>query len=1028
MSFTELFIRRPVLSIVVSLLILLLGLQGISSMQVRQYPEVDETVITITTAYPGASADLIQGFITDPLAKAAATAEGVDYVTSQSAQSLSTVSVHMRLNTDPDKALTEVISKTQQVRRQLPSESEDPIVQKGTGQTFALMYLAFTSDQMTGEQVTEYLTRVIQPRLSTIEGVADAQLLGAKTFAMRVWIDPIRLASRNVTAAEVTAAIQSSNFLAAPGKTENSLFAYSVETNTTLQTPESFGELPIRTNGDEVVRLRDVARVELGSETDDMRVSFDGQEGTFIGIYSTPSANPLDTAAAVQQALPQIQAELPQGMNASIVYDSTTFIDASIHEVFKTIGEAVVIVILVILLFLGSFRSVVIPIVTIPLSLIGVCFFLFLLGYSLNTLTLLAMVLAIGLVVDDAIVVVENIHRHIEEGLSPIQAAITGMKEIFGPVVAMTVTLAAVYAPIGFIQGLTGALFREFAFTLAGAVVISGIIAVTLSPMMSSRLLKPHKAGTGGFARRVDAVFERLSNWYSRRLAGSLNYRPVLFFIVAAMLATTVFLFMKTSSELAPQEDQGALFAMVTAPSYATSDYTQAFVEDFGKVTADIPEVETAFSIVGMGGNTNSGIAIWKFLPWGERDRNAQEMQEDIQSRIDTVAGVQAFVFSPPSLPGSGGGLPVQMVVRSTASPERVYEVAEEIKAKALASGRFIVVQNGLSYETPRARVVIDRDRANALGVRISDIGTTLNVLLSNAAVSKFDRDNRSYDIIPQVEHQDRLNPESLNRFHVRGSGDTMIPLSSVVRIETSAAPAAVHQFNQLNSATLSALPLPGVTLMDGLDVMRDIAEQTMPDGFFLDYAGESRLAVQEGNSIAMAFGLAIIVIYLVLAAQFESFRDPFIIMMSVPLSIFGAMIPLNLGVATLNIYTQVGLITLIGLITKHGILMVEFANQLREEKGLSRRAAIEESAKVRLRPILMTTAAMVLGVSPLLIAEGAGAGARFSIGLVIASGLSIGTLFTLFVVPMFYTMIAKPDPKEQEASPALPDGAAAKA
>jgi multidrug efflux pump len=1020
-NFSEIFIRRPVLSTVLSLLILLLGLQGILDLPVRQYPEVDETVITIQTAYPGANPELVQGFITTPVAKAAASAEGVDYVTSESMLGLSKVSVYMRLNTDPDVALTEVISKTQQVRQQLPEDAEDPIVLKGTGQTFALMYLAFTNEQMSAMQITEYLTRVIQPRLSTIEGVADAEILGAQTFAMRVWLDPILLASRGITASEVVAALQASNFLAAPGRTENELVAHSVKASTTLQTPEGFGEIALRSDEDGIVRLRDVARVELGAKSEDVKVSFGGLQGTFIGIHPTPSANPLDTSAAVAAALPDIRAALPKGMDVSIVYDASSFIDASINEVFKTIGEAVAIVVLVILLFLGSFRSVVIPIVTIPLSLVGVCFFLYLLGYSLNTLTLLAMVLAIGLVVDDAIVVVENIHRHIEEGLKPLDAAIRGMREIFGPVVAMTVTLAAVYAPIGFTQGLTGALFREFAFTLAGAVILSGFVAVTLSPMMSGRLLRQH--GSSRFARLVDRVFEGLSRWYGRRLSGSLNYRPLVLLVVAVLMGTTAFLFVNTSSELAPEEDQGALFAIINAPKYATSDYTKLFVEQIEKATADIPEVDTAFSITGFG-ESSSAIAIWKLKDWNDRERVQKEIQQDIQAGVDSSAGVQGFVFSPPSLPGSGGGLPIQLVLRSTGEPERILEVAEEVRRKAQESGRFIIVQNSLSFETPEARFTIDRDRAATLGVPVREIGMALNALLGGVSVTKFDRDNRSYDVIPQVEQADRLNPESLGRFYVRSASGGMVPLSAVVTFETGAAATKILQFNQLNSATLSALPLPTVTTDEGLAVLEDIARAEIPDGFFIDYAGESRLSVQEGNSLMLAFGLAVIVIYLVLAAQFESFRDPFIIMMAVPLSIFGALVPLNLGVATLNIYTQVGLLTLVGLITKHGILMVEFANALREQ-GYTRRAAIEEAARVRLRPILMTTAAMVLGVVPLLSAAGAGAAARFSIGLVIAFGMSIGTLFTLFVVPMFYTLISRRDDAPAQGEKEHPEAVA---
>jgi multidrug efflux pump len=1005
MNLTELFIRRPVLAMVVSLLILLLGAQGLMSLQVRQYPEVKETTITVTTAYVGASAELMQGFISTPIAKAVSSAEGVDYVTSQSRLGVSTVSVRMRLNTDPDAALTDVTAKVQQVRSQLPADAEDPVIVKGTGQTFALMYLTFASSEMNPEQVSEFLTRVVQPRFATLEGVGSVDILGGREFAMRVWADPVRLASRNVTAAEVVSAIRASSFLSAAGRTKNEFVAYSLDVQTTLQTPEAFGALPVRSNGDGIVRLRDVATIELGPKNTDTIVSFNGKAGTFIGVTPTPSANPLTTAEAVAKAIEQIRPTLPKGMTVEIVYDASNFISASIEEVFKTIGEAALIVVGVILLFLGSFRSVLIPLVTIPLSLVGVCFVLFALGYSINLLTLLAMVLAIGLVVDDAIVVLENIHRHIEEGLKPVDAAIVGMKEIFGPIVSMTITLAAVYAPIGFTKGLTGALFREFAFTLAGAVVISGIVAVTLSPMMSSKLLKPH-GEKRGFAAVVDRIFTRLENWYGRRLSGSLDYRGVTLVIVAVMLVTTAFMFTRTASELAPEEDQGAYLGLVKAPRYATAEYTQKFSTGFTRAPETIPEVNDTFLIVGADGS-GDGFVGFKLKAWNERSKKAATTKQDIQNLLNANAGVEAFVFAPPSLPGSSGGLPVQYVIRSIGDSAQAYEVAEEIRKKAVASGRFIVVQNSMSYETPRARITIDRDRAATLGVQVSEIGTTLAALVGGAPIAKFDRDNRAYDVVSQVAQEHRLNPERLGEYYVRASSGTMVPLSALVKIETGAAPAAVEQFNQLNSATLSAMPLPTVTTAEALQTLRAIAAEVMPAGFYEDFAGQSRLEMQEGSSMLMAFALALIVIYLVLAAQFESFRDPFIIMMSVPLSMFGAIVFLNLGVATLNIYTQVGLITLVGLITKHGILMVEFANELKERHGATRRQAIEQAAKVRLRPILMTTAAMVLGVAPLLYASGAGAAARFSMGLVIASGMSIGTIFTLFVVPMFYTFIA---------------------
>ncbi len=1008
MNFSEIFIRRPVLTLVTAILILLLGIQGFLSMTIREYPEVDESVITVTTIYPGAGADLMQGFITAPIAKAVLNADNVDYVTSQSALGRSTVSVNMVLGADPDQALIDVLSKVQEVRGQLPTDAEDPVVVKGTGINFALMYLAVRSTAMNPQQVTEYLTQVVQPRFATVPGVGDAQILGGREFAMRIWLDPVRLAAREVTAADVLTAIRASNFLSAPGKTESQYVAYAIETATTLQTPESFGALPVRARGDEIVRLSDVARVEYGAKSDEVRVTFNDREGTFIGVFASPGANPLDTSAAVKAQLPAIQRELPPGMELELVYDATRAISASIEEVFKTIAEAVIIVVLVILVFLGSFRSVLVPIVTIPLSLVGVCFVLFAMGYSINLLTLLAMVLAIGLVVDDAIVVVENIHRHLERGERPLDAAITGMREIFLPVVAMTITLAAVYTPIGFAQGLTGALFREFAVTLAGAVVISGFVAVTLSPMLAARVLKPKGHAVSRFQSAVDSAFTRASDWYGRRVSSTLSYRPVTLMIVTALSATMVFLFLNTARELAPEEDIGFMFSIINAPAYATSDYTELFVKEVRDATKDVPEMDARFSVVGFGG-TNTAFAGFELVPWSERERSQAEIQQEVQNAIDKVAGVQAFVFAPPTLPGTGGGLPVQYVIRSTGNADEVFEVAERIKDRAQASGRFIVVQNSLAFTQPQARVTIDRDRAAALGVPVSEIGTTLTVLVGGGAVSKFDRESRSYDVITQVAQGERFNPESLGDYYVRSATGGMVPLSALIRIETQAAPIAIEQFNQLNSATISGLPRPGVTTGDALQTLRGIAAEAMPAGFFEDFAGQSRLEIREGYTTLVAFGLAVIIIYLVLAAQFESFRDPLIIILTVPMSIFGALVPLNLGVSTLNIYTQVGLITLVGLITKHGILMVEFANK-RREAGAPKRQAIVDAARVRLRPILMTTAAMVTGVIPLIIASGAGAKARFSIGLVIAAGMAIGTLFTLFVLPMFYTYIAKRD------------------
>jgi multidrug efflux pump len=1016
MSPSDIFIKRPVLSTVLGALILFLGLQGLFGLQIRQYPEVDETVITVTTVYPGAAPELIQGFITSPIAAAVATAENVDYITTQSRQSASVVTVNMELGSNPDAALTEVMSKVQEVRSQLPQNAEDPTIVKGTGMQFATMYLAIQNPAMTAEQITEYIERVIRPRMSTIPGVAEIEVIGAANYAMRVWLDPIELAGRGLTATEVGAAIGQSNFLSAPGRTRNELVSYPITMESTLQTPEAFGALPISGEGDEVVRLRDVARIELAAENTDTVVTFNGEPGTFIGVFPTPSANPLDMADAVLAELPAIQDSLPEGMTFELMYDSTDQIAASIDEVLKTIFEATLIVGVIILLFLGSFRSVLMPFVAIPLSLVGVLFLLYVMGYSINLLTLLAMVLAIGLVVDDAIIVVENIQRHVDDGLSPRQAAFVAMKELFTPIVAMSLTLIAVFVPLFFASGLTGQLFREFAVTLAGAVFISGIVALTITPMMAARVLK---AGHGRFQDWVDRNFLRLEGWYERRLVNSQRAWPVTMLMVAVLAGLTGFLFTKTSTELAPEEDIGALFSIINPPSYATVDYTTQYVEQMRELTADIPELRADFSIVSAG---EFNFALWAFDDWADRDRSQAEIQQDIQARISPVTGVQAFVFAPPSLPGSGGGLPISVVLQSTGDPSSVYEVAEQIRQEAQASGRFIVVQNSLSFDTTEVVVTIDRDRAAALNLPASAIGETLSLLVGDAAIGQFDRESNSYDVIVQVPAEYRNNPSRLGDLYVRSTTGDMVPLSAVVSISTGVAPAAIEQFNQLNSSTISALPIPGVSTGEGLQVIEEIARPLMPDGFFIDYSGQSRLETSEGNTIAVAFALAIVVIYLVLAAQFESFRDPFIILMSVPLSIFGAIVPLNLGLSTLNIYTQVGLITLIGLITKHGILIVEFANQLRREQGMTREQAILESAKLRLRPILMTTAATALGVVPLMVAEGAGAAARFSMGLVIFSGITVGTAFTLFVVPAFYRLIS---PAE---TPPEPEGPSAEA
>jgi multidrug efflux pump len=898
------------------------------------------------------------------------------------------------------------MAKVQQVKYQIPQEANDPIILKSTGDTTAVMYMGFSSPELTGPAITDYLTRVVQPLLATVPGVAQAEILGGQPFAMRIWLDPDRLAARGLSAGEVEAAIRANNFQSAPGQAKGYFTVVDIVADTGLTDLEDFRDMVVKAESGGLVRLRDVATIELGAQSSNASVSMNGERAVFIGVNATPTGNPLNIVAGVRELMPTIERGLPPTVKANIVYDSTKFIQSSIDEVTRTLIEAVAIVIVVIFLFLGSVRSVLIPVVTIPLSIIGGCMLMLALGFSLNLLTLLAMVLAIGLVVDDAIVVVENVHRHIEEGLTPAQASLVGAREIAGPVVAMTITLAAVYAPIGFLAGLTGSLFREFAFTLAGAVIISGVIALTLSPMMCSLILKPH-GSQGRFADFLDRTFTRVENGYGRRLDRTLDYRPVTVLFALAVLAITAFLFTHTSSELAPEEDQGIVFSLIKAPQYANLDYVDFYGDQIDQAFASFPETDTRFVVNGMEGGPSSGIAGMILKPWDERERSAQELNPLVQGKLSEIAGEQVFAFSLPPLPGSTGGLPVQMVISSPAGYETVFRLMEEIKAKARESGLFIVTDSDLAFNNPVIRIHIDRSKANNLGITMASIGETLAVMVGGNYVNRFNLNGRSYEVIPQVPRSERLTPASLGQYYVSTRSGEPVPLSTVVSISTDTAPNALTQYNQLNSATFSAVPMPGVTMGQAVDFLERTAAEVLPADFQHAYLSDSRLFVTEGNQLAITFVFALIVIYLVLAAQFESLRDPFVILVSVPMSICGALLPLFLGLGTLNIYTQIGLVTLIGLISKHGILMVEFANELQRHQDLDRRMAIERAARVRLRPILMTTAAMVVGLFPLLAASGAGAASRFAIGLVIVSGMLIGTLFTLFVLPAVYTMLA---------------------
>ncbi len=1011
MTFTDIFIRRPVLATVVSLLILLVGAQSGFKLQIRQYPELSQTTITITTAYPGANADLIKGFITTPLEQAVASAEGIDTLVSNSQQNVSTITLNMRLNANPDRAVADVLSKIQQVKSQLPRDAVDPVVVKQTGQGFALLYMSFNSDTMDAAQITDYLTRVVQPRLQTIDGVANAQILGGQTFAMRVWLDPVRMAARGVTPNDVRLALAANNFTSAAGQIKNDYTQTSINAQTSLDSARAFGELVIFARGDALVRLGEVAKIELGPQSVDASSVFDGLKAVFIGIYATPTANPLDVIDRVRKAAPDIQAQLPAGLNSAIAYDATEFIRASIWEVAKTLGEAALIVIVVIFLFLGDLRATLVPIVTIPLSLVGVLAMLLALGYSINLLTLLALVLAIGLVVDDAIVVVENIWRHIEEGMTPVSAALKGAREIAGPVISMTITLAAVYAPIGFVSGLTGALFREFAFTLAGSVVVSGVVALTLSPMMCSKLLKPHSGERRGFVAFLDRLFERLRIRYEKILHRTLNFRAMTILVLLGVLALTAVMYLSTPSELAPEEDQGILLSIVKTPQYGNLDYLEKTTENLKQVTDTIPEKSHLFVINGSQG-VHQGFAGILLKPWDERTRTQKQIMQELQPKLATIAGGTVFAFSPPALPGSTGGPPMQFVVRSTGDYQTLARVVDDMQKAAAASGMFIFTDVDLKFDTPQLELKIDAAKANRLGISMQDVGGALATMLGGNYVNRFSLFGRSYQVIPQAPREFRDRPDWLLRYEVRSASGELVPLSTIATVSSSVQPNALTAFQQLNSATLSGVPFPGRTLGEAVDFLKAKSKDIFPEGFTYDFQGESRQLVQEGNTLTIVFLFALIVIFLVLAAQFESFRDPLIILIALPTSMFGALLPLNalgvMGMASLNIYSQIGLVTLIGLISKHGILMVEFANRMQEEGGMSRREAIEHAAGVRLRPILMTTAAMVVGMIPLILASGAGAQSRIAIGMVIAFGISIGTLFTLFVTPAVYTFIAR--------------------
>ncbi|OEE63229.1 transporter [Enterovibrio norvegicus FF-454] len=1005
MKFTDIFIKRPVLAVSISFLIALLGLQSIFKMQVREYPDMTNTVVTISTSYYGASADLIQGFITTPLEQAVAQADNIDFMTSESVLGSSTVTVYMKLNTDPNAALADILAKVNSVRAQLPGESEDPSVSMSTGSTTAVMYIGFTSDTLDSSQITDYLERVTKPQLFTVNGVSKIDLYGGLKYALRVWLDPAKMAAFNLTATDVMGVLNANNYQSATGQSIGTFMVYNGSADTQVSNTEELSRLVVSTEKGQVLRLGDIATVSLEKSHDIYRATANGSEAVVAAINAAPTANPINIAADVMAKLPELERNMPSTIKMNVLYDSTVAINESINEVVKTIIEAALIVLVVITLFLGSFRAVLIPIITIPLSLIGVAMIMQVFGFSLNLMTLLAMVLAIGLVVDDAIVVLENVDRHIKLGETPFRAAIIGTREIAVPVISMTLTLAAVYAPIALMGGITGSLFKEFALTLAGAVFISGIIALTLSPMMCSKMLKANEQ-PNKFEATVHSFLDRMTEGYARMLAGIMTIRPVIITFAVIVFVSLPILFKFIPSELAPAEDKGVMVMMGTAPSTANLDYIQNTMNEVNEKLASQPEVSFAQVFSGVP-KSNQAFGIASLVPWSDREASQADVVKRMTEEVKDVPGMAVTAFQMPELPGASSGLPIQFVITTPSNFESLFQVAAEILAEVKTNSQFVYADMDLNFDSATMKINIDKDKAGAYGVTMQDIGITLGTMMADGYVNRIDLDGRSYEVIPQVERRYRQNPESIKGYYVRSTSGEAVPLGSLVTIDVVAEPRALPHFNQLNSATIGAVAAPGVAMGDAIDWFESIAAEKLPRGYQHDYLGESRQFVTEGSALLGTFMLALAVIYLVLAIQFESLRDPLVILVSVPLAICGALIALAWGAATMNIYSQVGLITLIGLITKHGILICEVAKEEQLLHGKSKMDAVMEAAKVRLRPILMTTAAMIAGLIPLMYATGAGAAQRFSIGIVIVAGLAIGTLFTLFVLPVIYSYLA---------------------
>lgn len=1007
MRFTDIFIKKPVLASVISLLVLALGIRAIFSMPVMQYPFTENAVITVTTSYTGADPASIASFITTPLEASIAQASGIDYMTSTSNQGTSTITVNLLLNYDALQALSNISAQVNAVLNQLPKGSQLPVINVTVGQTIASMYLGFYSDQLPINKINDYLLRVVQPKLQAVNGVQLAQILGNGQFAMRAWLDPVKMGAYGLSAAQVAAAMSNNNFVAAAGRTDGNMFIQNLSADTSLTSVEQFRNLVVRAENGAIIRLKDVSDVDLGAQNYNTSVSFDGKTAVYIAITVAPAANLLTVIDTIKTIFPEIKSQLPEGLEAAIVYDASQYVNTSIVEVIHTLIEAFGIVTIVIFLFLGSLRSVIIPLIAIPLSIIGAFMVMLILGYSINLLTLLALVLSIGLVVDDAIIVVENVQRHMEEGKTAYQSAIIGARELANPILAITVVLIAVYLPIGFMGGLTGALFTEFAFTLAGAVTISALIALTLSPMMCSKFVKLPEKTSHGFMYYINLILTKIETKYSNLLNHSLDYLPVTTVFAVIILSSNYFLFATSQSELAPQEDQGIIIAQVTAPANASLAQTQLYSNQVYKIFKQYPETDHIFQIDGSSGLNNSMIGM-VLKPWDQRKRTSNQLQPLIQEQLNKIAGAKVAAFQLPSLPGGGQGMPIQFVITTTDDFNRLNDVLQNVLDEAHKTGLFAYIDPDLKIDQLQTTVELNREMVSELGLDMTQIGNVLASALSEGYINYFNFSGRSYQIIPQMVRSERQNSKQLLDYYITTATGASIPLGTVATLVPKIVPESITHFQQLNSTTISAIGFPGVTMGDALGAFQQIAKKLLPDGYTVDYAAQSRQFIQEGSALIVTFFFALIIIFLSLAALFESFRDPLIVLISVPMSVCGAMIFVSLGVhgATLNIYSQVALVTLIGLISKNGILIVEFANEQQKE-GVSKRQAIEKAANIRFRPILMTTAAMVFGVIPLITATGAGALSRYNIGIVIASGLSIGTIFTLFVVPAMYLLLA---------------------